>query len=620
MSNINSVYDFILKDFQKTLFPLRSTLFIAKFQLNSVLEYVNKEIFTQTWLRSILSEDKYKQVSEVMTSNQIKRINENAQSYFMIQPWVYALKDKKHYRQTFQLDPISLIFIYDFVYRNKSYFQKQVYSNRECFGYTFSGDNYNSQTEEYRQFISKLHSLKKKFNYMGKIDISNFFNNIYHHDIVSYIARTINQEEAEKIGKFLREINEGRSTSCMPQGLFPMKVIGSNFLSFIEASRELKSEYIIRFMDDIYFFSDSEETIVTDIFSVQKLLGEKGLSLNEEKTLITTMESEEENDVKSVKISLLKKRRLIINSYTDEFDDVDDEDEIEKLTDEEISFLKDLLHNGKNIEDEDIELILTLLMTSESETIELTSIVLNNSPQLTKNLYYNIKRNYMMISDDIIDEIEGYLNNSFIPEYQLFWITKIIIDFTELNESIADLIITIYRHPSATNIVKCLILEVPENNYGFLELKKNIARGHAPELIISAMVGLTTHEKSNRNQIYKYVGKTNSMLRTITIALSSLEVNAHDKLLEDLEEGGINKHNYVRNHTFENQTNSKTEKLNPLTIQGKSISIDSSSSIAAGEISINNTTTEVPNLVTQSTDPFNFDATPIDISEDDLPF
>lgn len=89
---------------------------------------------------------------------------------------------------------------------------------------------------------------------MGKIDISNFFNNIYHHDIVSYIARTINQQEAEKIGKFLREINEGRSTSCMPQGLFPMKVIGSNFLSFIEASRELKSEFIIRFMDDIYFF------------------------------------------------------------------------------------------------------------------------------------------------------------------------------------------------------------------------------------------------------------------------------------------------------------------------------------------------------------------------------
>lgn len=78
----------------------------------------------------------------------------------------------------------------------------------------------------------------------------------------------------------------------------------------------------------------------------------------------------------------------------------------------------------------------------------------------------------MMISDAIISEIEVYLEKSFIPEYQLFWITKTIIDFTEINESIADLLVSIYRHPSVTNVVKCIILEIPENNYGFLELKK----------------------------------------------------------------------------------------------------------------------------------------------------
>ncbi|MEK4346516.1 RNA-directed DNA polymerase [Paenibacillus sp. FSL P4-0184] len=610
MSSIGDAYDFILKDFQKTLFPLRSVLFIAKYQVDSILEYINNEIFSQTWLQTLLNEDDYKKVTQIMNKAQIKRINENAQSYFLIQPWVYALKDKKHYRQTFQLDPISLIFIYDFVYRNRTHFQKQVYSNRECFGYTFNGDSYSSQTEEYRLFINKLQLLKTEYGFMGKIDISNFFNNIYHHDIVSYIARTINQQEAEKIGKFLREINEGRSTSCMPQGLFPMKVIGSNFLSFIEASRELKSEFIIRFMDDIYFFSDNEETITNDIFTVQKLLGEKGLCLNEEKTLITTVENEEENDIETVKISLLKKRRLIINSYTDEFDDYDYE--IEDLTDEEISFLKDMLHNRKSIEDEDIELILTLLMTSESETIELTRLVLNNSPQLTKNLYYNIKRNYMMISDAIISEIEVYLEKSFIPEYQLFWITKTIIDFTEINESIADLLVSIYRHPSVTNVVKCIILEIPENNYGFLELKKNIARGHAPELIISAMVGLVSHEKSNRNQIYKYVGKTNSMLRTVTVALSALEVNAHQKLLEDLDEVNINKHNYVRNNLLKAELNNdqifKTSEASDIpTIDLDELMAELHSNTA--------TVVEVTSPAREVNNPF-----VISIDDDDLPF
>ncbi|MCP1133296.1 reverse transcriptase domain-containing protein [Paenibacillus polysaccharolyticus] len=546
MSSINNVYDFILRDFQKTLFPLRSTLLLSKFNSDHILQFVNNEIFSQAWFKTILSDVEYAKVSEIMNEKQIKKINQIAQSYFLIQPWVYALKDKNHYRQTFQLDPVAHIFIYDFVFRNRSYFQKQMYSNRESFGYTFNGDSYNSQSEEYKNFLVKLKFLKSEFDFMGKIDISNFFNNIYHHDVVSYIARLINQQEAEKIGKFLREINEGRSTSCMPQGLFPMKVVGSNFLSFIEASRELKSEYIIRFMDDIYFFSNNEETIKRDIFNAQRILGEKGLSLNEEKTGVFSSRVDRENDIETVKVSLLEKRRMVINSYTDEFDD-DNNQELNELTEVETEFLHNLLQDVRNIEDEDIELILSLLMTSESDTIKLTKLVLYKSPQLMKNLYYNIKRNYMRISDSVITEIESYLEKTFIPEYQLFWITKIIVDFTALNESIADLLNSIYRHTSVTNIVKCLILEVPENNYGFLELKKTVARGHAPELIISAMVGLLSHEKSNRNQIYKYVAKSNSMLRTIISVLYPLEVNSHEMLLEDLDEKYFIKHTYVKN-------------------------------------------------------------------------
>ncbi|MCP1183997.1 RNA-directed DNA polymerase [Paenibacillus sp. 1781tsa1] len=612
MSNFDNVYDFILKDFQKTLFPLRSILVLSKFKLEFILDYINDEIFSQSWLKNNLNETEYTKISEILDKKQIKRVNDIAQSYFLIQPWVYALKDKKHYRQTFQLDPIAYIFIYDFVYRNRDSFQKQEYSDRECFGYTFDGDTYHSQSEEYKEFITKLHSLKTKFEYMGKIDISNFFNNIYHHDVVSYIARVVNQQEAEKIGKFLREINEGRSTSCMPQGLFPMKVIGSNFLSFIEASRELKSENIIRFMDDIYFFSDSEETIKRDIFSVQKILGEKGLSLNEEKTSVIVGEDESDNDIETVKTSLLAKRRLAINSYTGEFDD----NEIDQLTSEEAEFLHGLLHK-KNIEDEDIELILSLLMTTEAETLELTRLVLNSSPQLTKNLYYNLKRNYMRITDSIISEFETFIEESFIPEYQLFWITKIIIDFTELNESIANLLVTIYRHPAVTNIVKCLILEIPENNFGFLEMKKNVARGHAPELIISAMVGLLSHEKSNRNQIYKYVGKSNSMLRTITVALSALEVNAHEKILEDLDERNINKHNYIRDEFSESEVTSG-EHLTTLGPVSEDLNIIINDILNPFEVDM------VPININDETstinDPFKDDSKPIDLNDDDLPF
>ncbi|MDN4619290.1 RNA-directed DNA polymerase [Paenibacillus sp. PsM32] len=476
------------------------------------------------------------------------KLNNMVQSYFMSQPWVYALKDSKHFRQTFLLDPIAQIFLYDFVYRNREYFEQKNYSNRESFGYTFQGDAYPSQSKEYKRFSVRRDSLKSQYNYVGKIDISNFFNNIYHHDIVSYIARIINQTEAEKLGKFLREINEGRSTSCFPQGLFPVKVIGSSFLSFIEASREINCEYIIRFMDDIYLFSNKEETILNDIFYIQKLIGEKGLHLNEEKTEIIYRNEETNESIESIKVSLLQKRRLIINSYSDS-DDLDDREE-EELTEQESIFLKEMLHE-KNIEDEDIELILSLLTTTESETIELTRLVLYRSPQFIKNLYYNIKRSYMTLSEDIIDEFEIYLNKDYIPEYSLFWITKILIDFTELNELIANILINVYKHSSITNVTKCLILELQENNYGFLELKKHVARGHAPELIISAMTGLISHEKGNRNQIYKYVGKSNSMLRTITIALSTMDLDAFESLSSDLEENEYHRYNYSKQSSEE---------------------------------------------------------------------
>lgn len=45
------------------------------------------------------------------------------------------------------------------------------------------------------------------------------------------------------------------------------------------------------------------------------------------------------------------------------------------------------------------------------------------------------------------------------------------------------------------------------------------------------------------------------MLRTVTVALSALEVNAHQKLLEDLDEVNINKHNYVRNNLLKAELN-----------------------------------------------------------------
>lgn len=521
--------EFINMDYNKTLFPLSSIKIFSEFGLNDIINFINEEIFQDSWLKNKLKEN-YPKIQTIIKNNIIETIDRKMQSYFLMQPWVYALKDKTHYRQTFLLDPIAQIFLYDFVHRNIYYFQNETKEKREIYGYYFENEKYNSPSEEYEKFTKRIYELKNEFDYFGKVDISNYFNNIYHHDIVSFLARKINQMEAEKFGKFLREINEGRSTSCMPQGLFPVKIIGNFFLNFIDESVELKSEYIIRFMDDIYFFSDSKEFIEEDIIVIQKLLGDKGLYLNEEKTKVAnTNDKEVREQFDEIKKSLLQKRRLIINTYSDEMEDASDDYE---LTDEERDYLKKKLYD-KHLEDQDIELILILLSTADVETVDLIKLVLYNAPHLTKNLYHNIKRNYMELTDDIIMLFEDYIEKDNINEYQLFWITKIIIDFTVLNESIAKLLIKIYKHPSSSNVVKCVILEIQENKYGFLELKKKIVRGHAPELVISAMVGLIGHEKGNRNQIYKYVGKSNPVMRVLTLVLKKLDSNSTKIFLDE---------------------------------------------------------------------------------------
>ncbi|MDM5338498.1 reverse transcriptase domain-containing protein [Fictibacillus enclensis] len=501
---LEELYKFIEKDYLKTLFPLCSVKLISRYCLSEILESFEKEFFIS---------DSQKSLS------------------FLMQQLVYAAKDSKHVRQTLLLDPFAQIFIYDFVLRNRENFINKINEFRQSFGYTFyeDSDDYNFPSEEFRKFSEKKLEMTRKFQYLGKLDIANCFNNIYHHDIVSFISMIIDPAESEKIGKFLREINGGRSTGCMPQGIFPAKVIGNFFLSFIEGSREIKSDVIIRFMDDIYLFSDDNETIANDFLTIQKLIGEKGLYLNEEKSEIKHVDTGEEvNEIEELKKSLLQKRRIIINAYTGEPEDFEEAE----ITEDEMNYLKVKLHE-KELDDGDLELILAVLSIDLLEFLELFDLVLQKSPHLTKNLYLSIKRNLMYIDEDIIKSIENLINNKFvIQEFQLFWLTKILIDFTEMNEHIVDLLFKIYKHQSATNPVKSLILEIQENNFGLLELKKSVVRGHSHELVISGLIGLISLEKGNRNQIYKYVGKSNPLLRILTLSLKKLNGDEMSTILD----------------------------------------------------------------------------------------
>lgn len=133
----------------------------------------------------------------------------------------------------------------------------------------------------------------------------------------------------------------------------------------------LRSDILLRFMDDFYLFADDEEVINMDFVLIQQLLGEKGLSLNPAKTAYEEERKNIAEKVDEMKVSLLKARRFIIEISGIEIEDEDLEESA--LTDEQVEYLLDLLKNP-DIEESDAELVLVLLRNHGEDDLAARSV------------------------------------------------------------------------------------------------------------------------------------------------------------------------------------------------------------------------------------------------------
>lgn len=197
----------------------------------------------------------------------------------------YSAKRGYNLRRTVKLDPVAEFFIYDVVFRNRKSFRADHRTSRQSFGYRFTSGRPEGSNIAYSNYKSAIATARSTYRLTLKADIATYFNSIYHHDLVSTV-REIGWADAdsEALGQFLREANAGRSIDCLPHGIHPCKVLGSEFLRFVDNSYKLRSSTGLRFLDDIHLFDDSERKLTSDLIALQELLGEKGLSLNDSKT------------------------------------------------------------------------------------------------------------------------------------------------------------------------------------------------------------------------------------------------------------------------------------------------------------------------------------------------
>jgi len=358
-------------------------------------------------------------------------------------------------RPTVKLDPVAEFFLYDFVYRNERYSRKTPIPNRQSFGFYIVNGEAVPILKSYSTFKKAVASERASHKSYIYFDIASYFNHIYQHHLVEWAEKAgATQEDASLLGKFLREIRGGESFDCLPQGLYPAKMIGASFLSFLEESSRIHAAKTLRLMDDVWLFDNNSDLLVADFLNVQSLLNKRGLNINEEKSKVLIEHDPSKDvpaDMDEMKVKLLQRRRAEFEmgaAYYDEGDQESDAEEIGKLTEKEIEYLIGLLSSG-DIQEEDAELVLALMRDAEADINDHLPTLVESFPGLAKRLYY-FCLNYQdksAVAEAIYDHVKSGLK---LTEFQLFWFTKITEDLLLTHKKAGDLLMSLYDHESAT--------------------------------------------------------------------------------------------------------------------------------------------------------------------------
>ena len=492
--------NFYQEDFMRTLFPLSTNKILIEMGSAKISQYID----------SLLLEDG---------------------GNFLPQITVHAAKDKYHLRRTVKLDVVAEYFIYDIVFRNRNRFRKPHSSDKLHYGYRFEGGEPQPPSKSYRDFKTSIwmNGIFTKNRYLT-FDIASYFNNLYHHDLHAWFSalEPENPVDVEHFGKFLREINAGRSLDCLPQGLYPAKMIGNDFLRFIEDNCLIKSKSVHRFMDDICLVDEDQSNLVSDFVMIQKLLGQKGLSINSSKTRSGDAESfdESDDDIEELKKSLLKRRREVVISHYDPEDDDDEDDEHSSdqeshpLTEDEIQFAINLL-NDEKLKEEDAELVLVVMRDHVNRIEKHLGLFAKDFPHLAKNFYLLCAD--ADDKDHVASVILDVLNSGdFVGEYQLFWFGVMLEKYLMNTGKTDKLISALYNHQNGTDITRAKILEIQDNRYGLAEFREGFLReGRSDWQSWSAAVGSLALKKQARNYLLGYFKNGSPMNALIADILQS---------------------------------------------------------------------------------------------------
>ncbi len=481
-----STKEFIQKDFGSTLYPLKTNLIMVEVNEGEISDYIYKKILN----------------------------DQHDSDNFLPQQKVYATKPRGHLRRTAKLDPIAEYFIYDVVYRNRSIFRSQVSGARRSFGYRFANGNHMPVHVAYAEYKAHLSECYGKFKHNIQFDIASYFNSIYHHDLTHWFASRdgVTGVDSNAIGKFFREINAGRSVDFLPHGIYPCKMIGNEFLKFIDLSGLLKSAQIVRFMDDFTLFDNEPNVLRRDFIRIQQQLGKFALNVNPSKTYYDNKVGGVDKTLSTIRQSLIE----IITDYQEwptasGVEVIETEVEVESnLSKEHVDSLMTLLKED-GLDESDADLILNFLRSHSDGLVEIVPILLERFPNIIKHVY--------SVCSEISDKealtkiIYDFLcSGTEFLEYQLFWLGAILEDYLSGVKLYGESLIKIYELTSDFKIARAKILEIPEQGFGLKEIRDELLKtGQSDWLSWSSAMGSRSLPANERNYVLDYFSKGSPM-------------------------------------------------------------------------------------------------------------
>jgi len=494
---MSGTQEFYKSDFMSTLFPLKTNLLMVMNHEEEIKKYIYNNILNPACP------------------------NDN----FLPQQRVYSTKPQGHLRRTLKLDPVSEYFIYDIIYRNKAIFRGSAGQNRMSYGYRFKDGNPIPIHVAYKEYKQHLNYCENLYEHRLHFDIASYFNCVYHHDLTHWFESygSIDAKDHAGLGKFFREINSGRSVDFLPQGIYPCKMIGNEFLKYIDLTKTLKSAVVIRFMDDFSLFDESPEIIQQDFIRIQQLLGLMGLNINPSKTMVDRKKGDVNDIIVSIKDALKGTKTTVEPiSTASGVEWVEIKEPIEhQLNQDQIQVLLKLLKED-SLEESDADLILNFLRAHSDSVIQYFPVLLQRFPNMTKHIY-SISST-ITEKEELITVIADFLSNgSNFLEYQLFWLAALTEDFLLGIKGYGDLLFKLYELSSEYKIARSKVLEIPEQGYGFKEIRSELLKtGQSDWLAWSAAAGSRSLKTAERNYALDYFSKGSPMNYMISSCIKAM--------------------------------------------------------------------------------------------------